>query len=719
MGSEVALNRQPHPNLCATPALRCPPPPNQSILPASCFVAGGPRGPCMRCVARAVFVVTKAVWVRSFQLSAVAGVLRGAAGSRMLVLLHDMVAAGAAFFLSVWFAFGLGLQWAGPKQAVFYGWSSASFALIAAIVFVTNDLHKGVWRFTSFRDLKIIVRSAALTVLYFLPVLFLTSRGAELPRSSILLSFLFLVALLAAPRIASRMFQEGGAGALAARRGDRVPVYVVGVGARAESFVRETARDAHSPYEVVGLIAPSIYWLHRHVQGVPVVGALEQLGELFGYLDRSGHPVQRLVLADEGLTQAAKDKILALTSERGISLGRLPGSTEIHEASVSDGNQVKPVALEDLLHRPQKRLDRQAMSALIAGRRVLVTGAGGSIGSELVRQIASFGPSHLSLVDNCEYNLYAIDQEIGLSFGGLSRTAILGDVRERRSVAQTFQRENPEIVFHAAAYKHVPMVEQNPLEGVRTNVIGSRNVADECVRQGVLAMVMISTDKAVNPTNVMGATKRLAEAYAQALDTRASKTHFVTVRFGNVLGSTGSVVPLFQKQIAAGGPITVTHPDITRYFMTIREAVQLVLQASAFGVAEPEHRGKLFVLDMGAPVKIADLARQMIRLAGKRPDVDVEIKYVGLRPGEKLHEELLHDREPLVDTVHAGLMLAAPRAGEAAMLSRDIDALEAAVVSGDEQRALKLLKHAIPEFTNDRLPDDPLRRDRRLVLVRT
>lgn len=685
----------------------------------SCVVVGGPLGLCMRCVARAVFVNTKAVWVRSYQLTAVHGLLRGAAGSRALVLLHDMVMAAAAFFLSVWFAFGLGMQWAGPKNVMFYGWSTVSFALIAGIVFVTNDLHKGVWRFTSFRDLKTIVRSAALTVLYFLPVLFLTSRAAELPRSSILLSFVFLAALLAGPRIAFRMFQERGAGTFSAVRGDRVPVYVVGVGARAESFVRETARDAHSPYEVKGLIAPSAYWLHRQLQGVPVVGTLNQLQELFASLDLSGRPVQRLVLADESLSQAAKDQILALTAERGIALGRLPGATEIHDANAAGGMQVKPVALEDLLHRPQKRLDRQAMSALIAGRRVLVTGAGGSIGSELVRQIASFGPSHLSLVDNCEFNLYAIDQEIGLSHAGLSRAAILGDVRERRSVAQTFQREQPEIVFHAAAYKHVPMVEQNPLEGVRTNVIGSRNVADECARHGVLAMVMISTDKAVNPTNVMGATKRLAEAYAQALDTRASKTHFVTVRFGNVLGSTGSVVPLFQKQIASGGPITVTHPDITRYFMTVREAVQLVLQASAFGVAEPEHRGKLFVLDMGAPVKIADLARQMIRLAGKRPDVDIEIKYVGLRPGEKLHEELLHDREQLVETVHAGLMLAAPRAGEAWALSREIDALETAVANGDEESALALLKRAIPEFASDRLPQGPLPRERRLALVRT
>ena len=634
---------------------------------------------------------------------------------------YDTAAAAAAFFLSVWFAFGLGLKWAGAKDVEFYLWASVVFAAIAASVFVLNGLHKGVWRFTSFRDLKTIVRSAGMAVLFFLPVLFLTSRAAELPRSSIVLAFVFLAGLLAAPRIGFRMMHEGAGHGLRRNLTARVPVYVVGVGARAESFIRETARDAHSPYAVEGLIGPSAYWLHRQVQGVGVVATLDTLADLFARAAQAGRPVQRLVLADEGLSQEAKDQILALSSENGVTLGRLPGATEIHDAQ--DGPaQVKPVALEDLLHRPQKRLDRFAMHALIAGRRVLVSGAGGSIGSELVRQIASFGPARLSLFDNCEFNLYAIDQEIGVAHGGLSRAAILGDVRDARSVAQAFARERPEIVFHAAAYKHVPMVEANPLEGVRTNVIGTRNVADEAARTGALAMVMISTDKAVNPTNVMGATKRLAEAYAQALDVEmsgAGATRFVTVRFGNVLGSTGSVVPLFQKQIASGGPVTVTHPEITRYFMTIPEAVQLVLQASAVGVAGGEDRGKIFVLDMGKPVKIADLARQMIRLAGKRPDIDVAIKYVGLRPGEKLHEELLHEREQLVETTHAGLMLAAPRTGAMMTLSRHIDALAAAVASGNEERALRLLKQAVPEFASELTPAETTPRERRLTLVRS
>ena len=641
-----------------------------------------------------------------------------ALGPRFFVFAFDVFAAGLSFFLSIWFAFGVGFKWSGPKDPSFYIWTTISFAMIAGIVFVHNNLHKGVWRYTSLRDLKCILQSSLISVLLFFPYVFLVSRGDELPRASVLLSFVFLTFFLSAPRILFRVFQERSLGiASGGMRGIRSPVYLVGVGARAESFIREVHRDANTPYDICGLIAPTSYWVNREVQGVPVVAALGDLGAYLERMARLEQPVLRIVIADEGLSQAAKDNLLSLASEYGISLGRLPGSTEI-QSDATLPTEPKPIALEDLLHRPQKRLDRRGMRNLIEGKRVLVTGAGGSIGSELVRQLAGFAPAHISLVDNCEYNLYAIDLELSQSCPSLSRAAVLCDVRDRKRVARAFDREIPEIVFHAAAYKHVPLVEQNPLEGVRTNVVGTRNVADEAVRCGARAMVMISTDKAVNPTNVMGATKRLAEAYAQALDLTGSETRFVTVRFGNVLGSTGSVVPLFQKQIAAGGPVTVTHPDITRYFMTIPEAVQLVLQASVSGASSDDYRGKLFVLDMGAPVKIADLARQMIRLAGKRPDIDIPIRYVGLRPGEKLHEELLHAREHLVESPQSGLLLAAPRPGILQILAREIDGLEVAVDDGDEDAALRLLRRAIPEFISERTPSSAPPKVRRLTLVR-
>jgi O-antigen biosynthesis protein WbqV len=348
------------------------------------------------------------------------------------------------------------------------------------------------------------------------------------------------------------------------------------------------------------------------------------------------------------------------------------------------------------------------MARLVRGRHILVTGAGGTIGAELCRQVAALAPVALSLLDNGEFLLYAIEQELRESYPGLDIRPILGDVRERRRVDAVLAAERPQIVFHAAALKHVPMVEANPAEGVLTNVIGSRNVFEASRAHGARLVVMISTDKAVNPTSVMGAAKRLAESVCQALDIEESRrgaggTRLLTVRFGNVLGSTGSVVPLFSRQLAAGGPLTVTHPEVTRYFMTVREAVELVLEAAATapdGDGEGA-RGKIFVLDMGEPVRIADLARQMIRLAGLRPDRDVTIDYIGLRPGEKLHEELFHDAESPVATGNPALRLAAPRTADYAVLARSLDELEREARDGDTARVLDLLQRLVPEYRRD------------------
>jgi O-antigen biosynthesis protein WbqV len=358
---------------------------------------------------------------------------------------------------------------------------------------------------------------------------------------------------------------------------------------------------------------------------------------------------------------------------------------------------VRPVAIEDLLGRPQAVLDRDGMRRLVVGRRVLVTGAGGTIGAELVRQVAEFGPAELTLLDAGEFNLYQIDLELQERFSDLPRRAVIGDVRDRAMLARLFAETRPELVFHAAALKHVPMVEANAFEGVLTNAIGTRCVAEACRAAGVGVMVLISTDKAVNPTNVMGASKRIAETWCQALDLErgAGGTRFVTVRFGNVLGSTGSVVPLFQRQLAAGGPLTVTHPDVMRYFMTVREAVELVLQATAMAGDEP---GKIYVLDMGEPVRIVDLARQMIRLAGLRPGKDIEIKITGLRPGEKLFEEIFHGGEPLLPTACKGILLAAPRTADAATLGRLLDELANVCRRGDQAGLEALLHRLVPEY---------------------
>jgi O-antigen biosynthesis protein WbqV len=343
----------------------------------------------------------------------------------------------------------------------------------------------------------------------------------------------------------------------------------------------------------------------------------------------------------------------------------------------------------------------------VQGRRVLVTGAGGTIGSELARQVAALGPALLVLLDNGEFALWQIDIELADSHPAVPRRTVLADVRDEPRLRLLMEELRPELVFHAAALKHVPMVEANPLEGLLTNAAGTRHVADSARAAGVRAMVLISTDKAVNPSSLMGASKRLAEKYCQGLDIAArgpaGGMRCITVRFGNVLGSTGSVVPLFQRQLARGGPLTVTHPDMRRYFMTVREAVGLVLQASVVGSGDTALRddGGIFVLDMGEPVKIVDLARQMIRLAGLRPETDVEIRFTGLRPGEKLFEELFHGREPPTPTGHPGLLMASPRTADPAIVGRAIDEIAAACRGGNARLALALLGRIVPEFQHN------------------
>jgi O-antigen biosynthesis protein WbqV len=412
----------------------------------------------------------------------------------------------------------------------------------------------------------------------------------------------------------------------------------------------------------------------------------------------AGNRPRRLVLTKETFEGSMVRALLDEAESLGMTLARVPQVTEF-KAGVTDSITVRPVAIEDLLGRAQTPLDRDAMRRLVQGRRILITGAGGSIGSELVRQVCAFGPKTLTLVDQSEYALYTIDMEMASGWPGLGRDAVLADVRDRGRIARVISAAAPELVFHAAALKHVPLVEANVFDGITTNVMGTVNVADACVDNAVSTMVMVSTDKAINPSSIMGASKRLAEIYCQTLDLdpqTASQTRFVTVRFGNVLGSTGSVVPLFQRQLAEGGPLTVTHPEMTRYFMTIREAVELILQASALGGSD--RRGKIFVLDMGEPVKIMDLATQMIRLAGLVPGDDIEIRITGAQPGEKLYEEVLHGSENPIPTEAPGILLAAPRTVDLKALQQALSDLQRACTAADLDAIMDVIHAFVPEF---------------------
>jgi O-antigen biosynthesis protein WbqV len=580
----------------------------------------------------------------------------------------------------------------------------AATLLLAGLPF---RLSQQYWRFAGLPDLFSVVASSAGGAALFAAAT--TLIGALSPNPAFpVVHALVLLALLGGPRVVYRRLQVHSTGRL--KEPDAASILLVGEGEDADLFLRALAQDRRQAFRVEGLLGLAARQTGRRIQGHPILGAVTDAAVVLQRLREETRLPGMIVIATPDLSGPRLASVVEQADRFGLTVRRAPRPTTLDQNEVrARPLELKPVAIEDLLNRPQVPLDRDGMARLIQGRRVIVTGAGGTIGSELARQVAAFGPSRLVLLDNGEYALWQIDLELAESHPQVRREALIADIRDETRIRAIFDEMRPELVFHAAALKHVPMVEANPLEGLTTNAAGTRHVADAARAVGALAMVLISTDKAVNPTSVMGASKRMAEMYCQALDISARAAghgmRCITVRFGNVLGSTGSVVPLFQRQLARGGPLTVTHPDMQRYFMTVREAVGLVLQASVLGVGDAElphgHEGGIFVLDMGEPVKIVDLARQMIRLAGLHPDVDVEIRFTGLRPGEKLYEELFHGKEPPVPTGYAGLLMAMPRTADPAIVGRAIEEIASACRGGQVRLALTLLGRLIPEFEHN------------------
>ncbi|MEQ8388734.1 MAG: nucleoside-diphosphate sugar epimerase/dehydratase [Alphaproteobacteria bacterium] len=612
-----------------------------------------------------------------------------------LAFLHDIVMAALSFLAALYLRLGDQI-WSYAPEVIWQ--DGLIFVVVTAIVLRASGVYRGIWRYASLNDLMAIGRGVTLSILIFVPILFLLNRGQDFPRSVVVINWFVLIIMLGASRFLYRAYKDRRLDLkLALTDMRRVPVLLIGAGDTAELFIRDLGRDPEASYRIVGILDDKGARVGRDIHGIKVLGTADELEPALARLAAQGEAPERIVIANRAMDGQRIRAILDVAERRNIPLSRLPSLTDFRPGG-EEKPEIRPVAIQDLLGRPQAVLHREDMRALIEGKRVLVTGAGGTIGGELVRQIGGFNPAALHMLDHGEYLLYAIDLEIGERLPGLPRHKILADVRDANRVREVFQQIDPQIVFHAAALKHVPIVEENPSEGVLTNVIGTRNVADAAFDHGVEVMVMISTDKAVNPVNVMGASKRLAEAYCQALDRENSPTRFVTVRFGNVLGSTGSVVPLFERQLHAGGPLTVTHPEVKRYFMTVREAVELVLEASTLRYRENINSGKLFVLDMGEPVLIADLARQMIRLAGLREGSDIRIEYVGLRPGEKLSEELFHSDESLMPTPHGAIRLAAPRAGELAQLRAGIARLEEMALAWDDAACRATLAELVPEY---------------------
>jgi O-antigen biosynthesis protein WbqV len=568
---------------------------------------------------------------------------------RARTVVADVVIAGMAF-AAAYVASPVNLPVLGPGGApsltlvqlvVLYAALAGGFTLL-----FRRELSP--WRYTSIPDALVLARIAILTVGVFLLWVFVLDRARSLPRTTLLIAPLLQMLGSMGVRVMRRALHERALVTLsplkASERAQAPHLLLIGPPSLADTYLRDAARSFDRSFTPVGIVGTDPRDVGQQVRGVCIIESLENLDEALADLRRwNRYPRAILFLEEPAHLKGLTADQLGRLKQDGIRLLRLPSIMELAQHDSLTLLPMREINIEELLARDPIELDRHAIGNLIRGRRVLVTGAGGSIGSELCRQVAAFDCAHLTLVDYSEPSLFEIDREMSTGFPQVSRSTILCDVRNATRLQSIFREETPDLVFHAAALKHVPLVERHPGEGVLTNVIGTWNVAEAAKACGAGQMVLISTDKAVDPTNAMGATKRLAEAIIQSQSTTGQEaTRFSAVRFGNVLGSAGSVVPIFKRQIERGGPVTVTHPDMERFFMTIPEAAQLVLHATATSAEGERRDARLFVLEMGEPVKIMDLARQMIALSGRQ---DVEIQTTGLRPGEKLTEALLDDME--------------------------------------------------------------------------
>jgi FlaA1/EpsC-like NDP-sugar epimerase len=598
--------------------------------------------------------------------------------SRWAVLAHDFVMIPIAWLAAYWLRYNLGQI---PDH--FLNQAYVLLPLVVCIqgaVFVFFGLYRGVWRFASIPDLMRILKAVFFgTALVAISIFFLT-RLQYVPRSVFVIHALLLVAFLGGPRFVYRMLKDRDFSASPGQR-----VLVVGAGAAGEGLVRDLLRYSPRTFEPVAFVDDDPRKLGKEIHGIRVVGNCDAVPSV-----AQEWAVDLVLLALPSATTRQMRRIVERCEQSGVAFRTLPKLHDLvsGQARVSE---LREVQIDDLLGREPVSLDWRSIEDGLAGMTILVTGGGGSIGSELCRQIARLQPARLILFERSEFNLYSIELELRREYPELDLHVHLGDICDPVAVAHAFASFHPDIVFHAAAYKHVPMLEQQARETIRNNVLGTRRVVSAAVEAGTKAFVMISTDKAVNPGNLMGASKRIAEILCQSVNDRGAM-RCITVRFGNVLGSAGSVVPLFRNQIASGGPVTVTHPEVTRYFMTTAEACQLILEASVMG-----RGGEIYVLDMGEPVKIRYLAEQMIRLSGKRPDEDIEIVYTGLRPGEKLFEQLFHAEECLSDTGHDKILLAQSRKVDWGTLAISLDRLERACNEYREDEIVRLVQELVPE----------------------
>ena len=603
-----------------------------------------------------------------------------------IMLVLDTIVVTAAYFLSYLLRFDGHIplnHWVQLKTTLPF---IVPFKLFCFFVF---GLYRGMWRYTSLADLSNIFKATSSSSIIIVLAILLLYRFQGFPRSVYIIDYVFTFLLVAGVRVTVRLlfanqcpsFRIFGRGKkTSARR-----LIIIGAGDAGEKVLREIWEHQSINIEPVGLLDDDPDKRGKTVHGVPVLGAVADINKIHMEFDE-------ILIATPSVRGEEMRRIVSLCEETGKQFRTVPGIWELIEGKVSI-KTIRKVHLEDLLDREEVHLDEGEIRQYIKDKRILITGAGGSIGSELVRQVGRFHPQALALLDFSEEKLFKIEGECRQRFGFIPISGFLADIKNRKSAGRVFREFAPDTIFHAAAYKHVPMQELQPWEATFNNILGTRNLVETAVENRVERFVLVSTDKAVRPANVMGATKRVAEMIVECMNGDVA-TRFMSVRFGNVLWSSGSAIPLFQRQISSGMPVTVTHPEITRYFMSIPEATQLILQTGAMGKG-----GEIFILDMGKPVRIADLARDLIRLNGYEPERDIPIKFTGLRPGEKLYEELITEGEGIIPTNHEKILVLRGNTFDQDTLNAQIDELLSVAGTYDATAIKKKLKEIVPEYT--------------------
>jgi len=557
--------------------------------------------------------------------------------------------------------------------------------LIKLVVFLYFKLYKPVWKYASIEELMNIVVASIVSNAAVLSYMFI--RQSMLPRSIYILAALLDMVLIGGIRFSFRALTTVSAGLH--RNGSQKSIMIVGGGDAGAMVIREFKNHTQLNSRPVAIIDDSLEKQGQMINGVPVVGTRRDIPSI-----ASKYKIDEIIIAMPSASKREISEIVEIAKTTKCKLKIVPGMYELIDGKVSIKN-IRDVSIEDLLGREEIKVDLREISTYLTNKVVLVTGGGGSIGSELCRQVASFNPKKLIILDIYENNAYDIQNELLRKYKNLNLKTVIGSIRDKDRMLELMKEERPDVVFHAAAHKHVPLMEASPKEAIKNNVFGTLNLAQAADKYGVKKFVMISTDKAVNPTNIMGASKRICEMIIQSMNS-ISKTDFVAVRFGNVLGSNGSVIPLFKKQIAEGGPVTVTHEEVIRYFMTIPEAVQLVIQAGAMATG-----GEIFILDMGEPVKILDLAKDLIRLSGYEPYVDIPIEITGLRPGEKLFEELLLDEEGISATKHDKIFIGKPTFTDYKLLLKSLDEAQRLIKNGTDEELKEYIRTIVPNYVDN------------------